>query len=949
MASWKKYFSAAPTRAKHDAYLARVNSQKEPGGITSAKYNSHLPEVYSGAPNRVERYIQYQQMDLDAVIARALDIIADFSTQTFEVGQEPFTIKYKGDLSETEITILNNTLQQWCSLNQWQNRLWRTFRNTLIYGDQFYIRDPETWELIWVQPEKVEKIIVNERKGKKIEQYVVRDLDPNLLSMVGTSILTQDQYSFPGGYPRSSNPAAGAGTINYGVSGSPSQRQSRFDKNPSNFAVDATHMVHFSLSEGLDSQWPFGQSNLEQIYKVWKQKDLLEDSVIIYRVVRAPERRVFYIDTGSLSGPRAMQYVERIKNEIWQRRIPNRTGGGQSIVDSSYSPIAPNEDYYLATNSEGKGSRIDTLGGGENLGCLTMDTKVKLLDGRDLSISEIEGELLEGKTLWTYSCDPVTGAIKPGPITWAGTTRKNAEVIKLTFDNGEHVIVTPDHKWPIKGVGFVRTDELVVGQSMIGFYERNEPISEHKKRDYTQVFDHELDDWIYTHRMVAKTLRGTEFENSLVFNEKNKDHAPAVVRSRDVIDAVHEDQTLIVNESLLILLSNYYKSGLNTKQKLLDHINSTNEFRDIIKKLNPKPHKPFNILNTPMLHKILESFGLTWNKFRTINTNIVVSDKMNEYLVEVGKYNSREEFAKNSGINFEVFIKEAKKCGFTDYPMIRDFSVVKNHRIVSIERLEEKMNVGTLTIDGHEGEEMVHNWHTFALSVGVFTKNSINDLLYWDNKMMRGLGVPSSYLPTGPEDGQAVVNDGKIGTAYVQEYIFSKTCQRLQNLMSPVFDREFKLFLKNRGIEISSNLYELQMWPPQSFSQYRQIQIDSEQIGVFSSLMSTDAAKYISKRFALQRYLGWTEEDILKNEKLFKEENAKRVKDKVGASPFDADKVGLSGVGVAPEPAPQMGEEPQPEGEMGPEGGEPETEGMAAEELGNAATNEPTPGPGLGM
>jgi hypothetical protein len=118
----------------------------------------------------------------------------------------------------------------------------------------------------------------------------------------------------------------------------------------------------------MDSQWPFGTSILESIYKVYKQKDLLEDSIIIYRIVRAPERRIFYIDVGNLSGPRAMQYVERIKNEIYQRRIPNRTGGGQSILDAAYSPIAINEDFFLAQNSEGKGSRIETLPGGENLG-----------------------------------------------------------------------------------------------------------------------------------------------------------------------------------------------------------------------------------------------------------------------------------------------------------------------------------------------------------------------------------------------------------------------------------------------------------------------------------------------------------------------------------------------------------------------------------------------------
>jgi hypothetical protein len=540
MSSWKKYFSAVPSPARTTREAG--NSTSGQGG-TSGKYSSFLPEVYSGAPNRVERYIQYEQMDLDSEISKALDVISDFSTQNFENDTDPFDIVYHDELTDTEITLLKDSLRQWCSLNKWQQRLWRAFRNVIKYGDQIYIRDPETFELIWVDPTKVEKIIVNENRGKDIEQYVIRDIDLNLQSMVATSMLVHDQYSFPGGYPRSSNPAAGAGTVNYGVASSPGSRNSRFNLPENNYAIDGTHVVHLSLSEGMDSQWPFGTSILESIYKVYKQKDLLEDSIIIYRIVRAPERRIFYIDVGNLSGPRAMQYVERIKNEIYQRRIPNRTGGGQSILDAAYSPIAINEDFFLAQNSEGKGSRIETLPGGENLG-------------------------------------------------------------------------------------------------------------------------------------------------------------------------------------------------------------------------------------------------------------------------------------------------------------------------------------------------------------------QIDDLKYFNNKMIRGLGIPSSYLPTGPEDGTTVFSDGKIGSAFVQEYRFTKYCQRLQNLVAPVLDREFKLFLKHRGIEISSSLFDLQFWEPQSFSDYRRIQKESEQINLFTSIMGSDANRYISKRYALMRYLGWTEEDVIENERRFQEENADKVKAKTGKAPSDENNVDLASVGI---------------------------------------------------
>ena len=113
--------------------------------------------------------------------------------------------------------------------------------------------------------------------------------------------------------------------------------------------------------------FPFGQSVLEQVFKVYKQKELLEDAIIIYRVQRAPERRVFYIDVGNMPTHLAMQFVERVKNEINQRRIPSASGGA-NFIDATYNPMSINEDYFFPQTAEGRGSKVDTLPGGTNLG-----------------------------------------------------------------------------------------------------------------------------------------------------------------------------------------------------------------------------------------------------------------------------------------------------------------------------------------------------------------------------------------------------------------------------------------------------------------------------------------------------------------------------------------------------------------------------------------------------
>ena len=122
---------------------------------------------------------------------------------------------------------------------------------------------------------------------------------------------------------------------------------SRWGLSETEHAINAEHVVHVSLSEGLDNNYPFGNSLLENVYKVYKQKELLEDAILIYRIQRAPERRVFHIDVGNMPSHLAMAFVERVKNEIHQRRIPSQSGGGQNVIDSAYNPLSINEDYFF--------------------------------------------------------------------------------------------------------------------------------------------------------------------------------------------------------------------------------------------------------------------------------------------------------------------------------------------------------------------------------------------------------------------------------------------------------------------------------------------------------------------------------------------------------------------------------------------------------------------------
>ena len=517
---WKKYFKVADTSGTLSPISGRYadgfpgygknDGTDSRADLVFRNYASRLPEVYSGHPNRIERYNQYENMDMDSEINACLDIIAEFSTQMNEQNNTPFDIQYNDKPTDHEIDIVRKQLQQWTKLNKLDQRIFKLFRNTIKYGDQVFVRDPETFEMMWVDMSKVARVIVNESEGKRPEQYVIRDINPNFQNMTVAAKTTTDYMT---------NPVTGtiSGSANYtmpngGTGGGVGN--SRFMQAMNEVCLDAKHIVHMSLNEGLDVFWPFGRSILENIYKVFKQKELLEDAILIYRVQRAPERRIFKIDVGNMPSHLAMQFVERIKNEMHQRRIPTVTGGGNNMMDASYNPLSINEDYFFPQTADGRGSSVETLPGGQNLG-------------------------------------------------------------------------------------------------------------------------------------------------------------------------------------------------------------------------------------------------------------------------------------------------------------------------------------------------------------------EIDDLKYFNNKMARGLRVPSSYLPTGPDDSDRAMTDGKVGTALIQEYRFNQYCERLQQLIAQKLDDEFKMFLKWRGFNIDSGLFSIKFNAPQNFASYRQSELDNTRIQAFQGL---EALPYMSKRFLLERFLGLTQDEIKKNEEMWREE-----------------------------------------------------------------------------
>ena len=151
------------------------------------------------------------------------------------------------------------------------------------------------------------------------------------------------------------------------------------------------------MSSGIGENGPFGVSILNAAVKAFRHLTLLEESVIIYRIVRAPERRVFSIDTGNMTPNRAFAYIEAMKNQLKQKRVPS-TNGGQEHVDSVMDPMSQTQDFWFMKSADGRGSTVDTLAAGENLGKIDdlFYFQTKFLQALRIPTSYMRGSTDEG-------------------------------------------------------------------------------------------------------------------------------------------------------------------------------------------------------------------------------------------------------------------------------------------------------------------------------------------------------------------------------------------------------------------------------------------------------------------------------------------------------------------------------------------------------------------------
>lgn len=129
-----------------------------------------------------------------------------------------------------------------------------------------------------------------------------------------------------------------------------------------NRTLENWEVTHFRLL-GNDMFLPYGSSVIEPARRIWRQLILIEDAMLVYRVVRAPERRVFYIDVANIPPENVPMYVEEQRKNLRSSQVVDQNTGR---VDLRYNPLSVDEDYFIPVRGSDTGTRIDTLAGGQN-------------------------------------------------------------------------------------------------------------------------------------------------------------------------------------------------------------------------------------------------------------------------------------------------------------------------------------------------------------------------------------------------------------------------------------------------------------------------------------------------------------------------------------------------------------------------------------------------------
>jgi len=281
-------------------------------GQMAINYPSLRPQLYS----------DYESMDTDAIVSSALDIIADECTLRNESGE----MLHIRSSDENIQKILYNLFYDVLNI---EFNLWSWTRNMCKYGDFFLkLEIAEKFGVYQVIPFSAFNILREEGMDPKNPSYVRFRYDAAAAAGYGTSA---------------------GGWASYGGG----------QKDEDAFYFENYEMAHFRLLSDLN-YLPYGRSYLEPARKLFKQYILMEDAMLIHRITRAPDRRLFYINIGSIPPAEVENYMQKMVSKLKKTPFMDEKTGQYNL---KYNVMNMLEDYYIPVRGNDTTTKIDSVKG----------------------------------------------------------------------------------------------------------------------------------------------------------------------------------------------------------------------------------------------------------------------------------------------------------------------------------------------------------------------------------------------------------------------------------------------------------------------------------------------------------------------------------------------------------------------------------------------------------
>ena len=281
------------------------------------RYGANMP--YNPTMNyqtlRIQLYTDYEAMDTESIIASALDIIADEATLKNEA-HEVLQIRSS---DENVQRILYNLFYDVLNV---EFNLWLWIRNMCKYGDFYlHMEIAEKFGVYSVTPLSVYDMVREEGMDPQNPSYVCFKIDPMVIA---------------------------AGGVN-----------SRLKDRDGKIKFENYEIAHFRLLT--DANYlPYGRSYIEPARKTYKQYVLMKDAMLLHRISRAPEKRIFYVDIGNLPPNEVDGYMERLKQKMKKTPYIDQQTGEYNL---KYNHMNIMEDFYIPQRGANSNTKIDTLKG----------------------------------------------------------------------------------------------------------------------------------------------------------------------------------------------------------------------------------------------------------------------------------------------------------------------------------------------------------------------------------------------------------------------------------------------------------------------------------------------------------------------------------------------------------------------------------------------------------